>query len=99
RDLHVTGVQTCALPILPVGSPDPAPPAATTSHAAELEEVMHGTVPHPRVGPPQGVRGRHTADAEWCDTGGMREHQIRITGRPLRSEERRVGKGGRSRRA
>src|SRR5690606_39278311 len=78
RAFHVTGVQTCALPILP--------PAAS------------GASP-----PPGGCSAARTAARLTPDDGRAHDHGDlivvqQVLGFKARSEERRVGKGCRSRR-
>src|SRR5204862_2274119 len=84
RDLYVTGVQTCALPILPAFK-RPARPSGTSSSS------------HRRSGSPITASG--------CSLSGLTAMPgliRRSTSTPSmgarRSEERRVGKEGRSRR-
>src|SRR5436309_4660298 len=77
RDFHVTGVQTCDLPIL-VGAPpnvEPSPPPCTLS--IRSARPVTAAIGKP---PPSALA------------------MVTISGAiPLRSEERRVGKDGRSR--
>src|SRR5688572_33353246 len=82
RDLTVTGVQTCALPILAAGADSNAFPAgkAALSAVAEL----------PAVEPPLELE---SAPASTCVPGPT---DLCVSGR-FRSEERRVGKECRSR--
>src|SRR5690606_41024116 len=83
RDFHVTGVQTCALPIWRSPSPWVASTAATTlSIALEREPLT-------RQRSPAG------AEASAVTSAWARESRLRKCRAP-RSEERRVGKEGRS---
>src|SRR5690349_21930218 len=75
RDLYVTGVQTCALPILATG-PSPAGPATGRSPA-------RWPAARRRTG------SRSATAGPWS--------RSTTSGRPRRSEERRVGKECRSR--
>src|SRR5690606_40532495 len=72
RDFHVTGVQTCALPISRTGPPS-CSPATMSSHSSAPSEARAGADASCRAGVAAGAAGR--------------------------SEERRVGKEGRSRSA
>src|SRR5690606_39721501 len=81
RDFHVTGVQTCALPISRAASPEPGD-AARGFEAA--------------------VRADGLGALEWSDAAIALRARLgllrRAIGEPWpRSEERRGGKGGRSR--
>src|SRR5690606_39566317 len=81
RDFHVTGVQTCALPIyapeaVPVWSDDERVRGWLSAHGYVLDETDGLWI------------ARHLDDR-------VRRHLER-GGRALRSEERRVGKEGRS---
>src|SRR5207302_2936820 len=86
RDFHVTGVQTCALPIFG-GRGQHRLLFVVRRHdaAAPLEERLHRREPF-------------FAEHE-LDTGGARRDLLRqiVDRRPERSEERRVGKEGGSR--
>src|SRR5690606_41123403 len=83
RDFHVTGVQTCALPISPPRGPDPVPavdaPAVDKSQVL-ADELVDGAVVERRA---------LLAVVEVERLNGVRV---------LRSEERRVGKEGKYRR-
>src|SRR2546429_6959206 len=81
RDVAVTGVQTCALPILQGGT--------VADHAMLLEEGRHLGVAHGAVG--GGSSGRNGCSS--FGTGRRRRSGLGTS----RSEERRVGKEGRSR--
>src|SRR5690349_22671389 len=82
RDLYVTGVQTCALPIYPVGG-----------GRAAIDPPLPGRLVGPRSGIPRGVRARrHRGSDELPRRAGGDRAAAR-----MRSEERRVGKECRSR--
>src|SRR5690606_39742421 len=89
RDFHVTGVQTCALPISGAyGAAEHAGPALALGGARECP----GRVPagHPDAGDP---RRAAAAERAWradrgCIGGGPADRSAR------RSEERRVGREG-----
>src|SRR5207302_6230145 len=91
RDFHVTGVQTCALPISPAlpGEPQDAPARVT------LREVL-GDHPCCRGIERAAHEGRDVAEEYAPDP--HRERILGLHATPLRgrSEERRVGKEGRS---
>src|SRR5690606_40200427 len=82
RDFHVTGVQTCALPIFVAG------------HALALLAFSR-----PPLKWPIGIHEKRAEKAsgavlEWPAT---RTAALTMPASPVRSEERRVGKDGRSR--
>src|SRR5207302_3465796 len=89
RDFHVTGVQTCALPILKMSHPlirssssrraDPKIGAAEADRAGETFSPSHR---------------RHAVGTGAC---GRDNEEMRLRGGAMRSEERGVGKGGRRR--
>src|SRR5256884_4163787 len=83
RDVAVTGVQTCALPICPLAIP------AQADGDHRLEQVLPGGV---------GVAARRTAEGAFALPGLRRAVGVPAD-RPggVRSGERRVGKEGRSR--
>src|SRR5690606_40496678 len=90
RDFHVTGVQTCALPICHERYGRASPPSSPPEPRGDR------TSPPTRPGPPPGSCARWTLGRTslWDGTrdqppGGSRG--VRIL---LRSEERRVGKEG-----
>src|SRR5690606_40788753 len=87
RDFHVTGVQTCALPILLVddGSTDGTASVARTV-AREFGNLEVQTIPH----------GGKAAAVLW-GLEHARGDLILFADADLRSEERRVGKECRSR--
>src|SRR5256885_9500184 len=81
RDYKVTGVQTCALPI----SPDPTGQDATWTELGYRHPLADQLRAEPRTMLLVGAEGwRVIADGDWL-------------GLDARSEERRVGKEGRSR--
>src|SRR2546430_4894085 len=81
RDLTVTGVQTCALPIYPIQAvPDAAPEVQVVSPAGDRELVPDGSLP---------------LEGTARDDYGVHSVQLQYAGE--RSEERRVGKECRSR--
>src|SRR5262249_59618836 len=86
RDWSVTGVQTCALPILQAGR-----------GAGRAGGVERGTR-RPRVGGEPGPGGRRRV-VRACRCRVLRSdwRRDRSPKRPYRSEERRVGKEGRAR--
>src|SRR5690606_40710171 len=80
RDFHVTGVQTCALPICPISSPtSPASPAPAPGPSALRTQQA-----------PRAAARAH--DPGMMSTA----HPPRRTSGGRRSEERRVGKEWRS---
>src|SRR3712207_9407101 len=82
RDIGVTGVQTCALPILVLGDGTDADVVALQEDPLEVAVQIF----HVRGGRVRGQRGWVAEKTEDVDTGEL-----------VRSEERRVGKEGRSR--
>src|SRR5690606_40036324 len=94
RDFHVTGVQTCALPILPLYADGKA---ARTHHRDSLHRSVGRYSFHLKVSaetidrlPVHGI----DHDLARADDSGEARAWFH-----LRSEERRVGKGGRTREA
>src|SRR5690606_40343551 len=90
RDFHVTGVQTCALPISRVGGVRPARHSPEGSHVTERILLTGaggriGTLLRPRMTRPGRVLRLH--DRRPLEPGPGVE--------VVRSEERRVGKEGR----
>src|SRR5690606_40484146 len=87
RAFHVTGVQTCALPISRRRVPTPQGDYAATIEAmAALVEAVErdlGVVASVGVGTP-GTPSRVDGLMKNCNS-------VVLNGRPLRSEERRVG--------
>src|SRR5690606_39459263 len=92
RDFHVTGVQTCALPILPnvwLGT------SVEDQHAADARIPALLQTPasvrflslEPLLGP---IEELSLAGIDWVIVGGESGPKAR----PMRSEERRVGNGG-----
>src|SRR5690606_40969539 len=82
RDFHVTGVQTCALPIF----------AGVVAEQAQLDQIVAGSRDQRRIVPPGGrVHQRGVRDP------GEVLPADRLLGERRRSEERRVGKEGRGR--
>src|SRR5690606_41176214 len=92
RDFHVTGVQTCALPISLVDEDR----AAETAFAGESTVLSPETFPGARVAEVWGWD-----PAAWLGAKGHRNFdrltKFLIAAAKLRSEERRVGKGCRCR--
>src|SRR5690606_41181550 len=80
RDFHVTGVQTCALPILPRGDVGRGTCCALWAAVSDALLARHA-----------GARREQTA----CLAKSFAVRRSPCAGK--RSEERRVGKGGRSR--
>src|SRR5690606_41102388 len=92
RDIYVTGVQTCALPIFEYKSLEPA---LTADEGAERESYVLPPV-HISRGDVQGElnKGPHRHHGRlYC--GG--QEQFYLEGQVARSEERRVGKEWRTR--
>src|SRR5699024_11656504 len=90
RDRNVTGVQTCALPILMPGSRLIAP-RATLAKVTAISS-SHGT----EVGV-AALRHHQPSRARTMLTIGPTMEMTKLVVAALRSEERRVGKGGRDR--
>src|SRR5205085_4747256 len=88
RDLTVTGVQTCALPISAVwlALADPFPDRASASHTADNAR---------RIARFAQLAARASGDTIQR-ASGRRKARVAVAGRG-RSEERRVGKEGRCR--
>src|SRR5690625_5729019 len=80
---HVTGVQTCALPILSASASSTSCPAPASSAATLIATVVRPGAP---VGPQTA-----TSDPTCCWVSAGPAASV-LTGR---SEERRVGQGGR----
>src|SRR5690606_40798115 len=89
RDFHVTGVQTCALPILLLTAPD----------GRLLVTVGHRVVPLAHVSGPEAVGLPEDPGFRLDVTVDENGNVVRIgdARRLERSEERRVGEGGRVR--
>src|SRR5690606_41127857 len=92
RDFHVTGVQTCALPICTVGVIAAAlmasiPIEAMQTHYASCDSLLGTTVALLLLAGCALTRRRTTPRAALCGA---------CVGLAFRSEERRVGKGRRS---
>src|SRR5690606_39688100 len=94
RDFHVTGVQTCALPIC-------IEPITMREAEALADPRIAPSIR--RVAPQYSIFGQIVAGSETIGTSisgvGPEFQDIRAWGPEPRSEERRVGKGCRSRRA
>src|SRR5690606_39434997 len=88
RDFHVTGVQTCALPI----SREPCARSAGRSASALYSRNCSGSSARQ---PPLRFRRRRVGRS----SGGARAAASIASSEQQRSEERRVGKEGRSRRS
>src|SRR5690606_40649896 len=88
RDFHVTGVQTCALPIF-VMTAQPT----LTSENWPIATCMHGFAPVSA----DGTR-MHDAEPEVWDDVFRQVQRLGFTAIEIRSEERRVGKEGELRR-
>src|SRR5690606_39465318 len=93
RDFHVTGVQTCALPIsaIPTGAQETATPAETQSEGPRAIRSAAPSTPATSECAPAKRRTIQRAPAAIRCTSGRSEPPR------ARSEERRVGKGGRHR--
>src|SRR5690606_40395381 len=94
RDFHVTGVQTCALPIFSIGFMerqnrrlDDGTIERVTAHLVEVSSVIAGA--YGRAAVVTAVRAESDPSCT-CGAASRAEQ---------RSEERRVGKEGRARRA
>src|SRR5690625_7697249 len=85
RDGHVTGVQTCALPI--------SPPSPTSSPLAITDTQRRS---HPRQPSSHSRRVSYAGSVTSSRCQRARRHSS-LPGAPSRSEERRVGKECRSR--
>src|SRR5690606_40527630 len=84
RDFHVTGVQTCALPISLPGSPSPGPPRQLTG------QIRRGS----------STSSTQFLLPAWISTPTTRVRlRLTMVSMRPRSEERRVGKECRSRRS
>src|SRR5690606_40711692 len=94
RDFHVTGVQTCALPISTGDVPGPRPPDPG---------VWVPAPPAARPGPGRGRARGGVVTVRWNPGRPRRCPEcntiVHTAGPVTRSEERRVGKEWRSRRA
>src|SRR5262249_57306156 len=90
RDWSVTGVQTCALPILEYFGADDEADLVSARADQSLQQVFrHGARP---------LHVTQHAGADWQQLLGKRQRlQTCATTRGRRSEERRVGKEWRSR--
>src|SRR5690606_40707203 len=91
RDVHVTGVQTCALPISP---PIPAGVALTTRSAELASSIVPTRATRARAAAAAAVSGVRLTIA--MSATPLRPRASTID--RARSAERRVGKDGRSRR-
>src|SRR5690606_39954309 len=90
RDFHVTGVQTCALPICPLGNcPDPGLPVFAEEFHVAVETRSPRSVPDP------GPAGQHIP----LETRTKIVDLVADNDPDIRSEERRVGKECRERRS
>src|SRR5205823_12143419 len=97
RDKLVTGVQTCALPIL---RQIPSLGPIRSALAVALIQTPHRFRTKRQLWAYSGLALETRTSAEYCYVqGGLRrsKKQISIRGLNQRSEERRVGKEGRSR--
>src|SRR5690606_40679000 len=93
RDFHVTGVQTCALPILGLPIEEPTISIPTPLQLNSIAAGDYVTATH--YGSYDRLPETYFGINEW-----MRKNKVIVTGMPIRSEERRVGKewrGGRRR--
>src|SRR2546430_16527370 len=99
RDLTVTGVQTCALPISPGSKTEPLQTPLTRNDPMRAWASGHSTTAVAR--PPTRLRCSpskfHRSKAGPAATRASRPAPKRATPSETRSEERRVGKEGRSR--
>src|SRR5690606_40079742 len=92
RDFHVTGVQTCALPILIFAD------AGANMYPVDSSISGPSLVDQPLFGALNGLNIDTTADGgDLAAAGSDRYVLIAAKGAGGRSEERRVGKEGRSR--
>src|SRR5690606_39601936 len=89
RDFHVTGVQTCALPISNPDSPLLSLAQKEFEHASNLANAS--PLPDQALVYVYAIRGEKTPPEVW------ERFQNKLTERRARSEERRVGKECRSR--
>src|SRR5207253_7058957 len=97
RDGHVTGVQTCALPILPRGArvADALARAGGATRKAQLELV---NLAAPIADGEQVVFPRRgSASVTGSADPGAAAGPVHLSTATLRSEERRGGEGGRAR--
>src|SRR5690606_41076767 len=86
RDFHVTGVQTCALPIsVPLGRTS-LPPLPMPSMASRSNWRWFSSKPSHTAS----TIGCPNTSANWLQS--LREQRLKITYCAARSEERRVGK-------
>src|SRR5690606_40729759 len=92
RDFHVTGVQTCALPIYGV----PRKFTTKLKHVVELNFTFD--FHHQDSKPLIAATLKRIADTTYA-VGGVPAFTIQRHLGPARSEERRVGKEGRARRS
>src|SRR5690606_40713569 len=90
RDFHVTGVQTCALPISAKNTSPVACP-----HRSEQTQTARARR-SPRAQPPRSARPALRSPPQGSDTPSTSETFLPEADTP-RSEERRVGKESRSR--
>src|SRR5690606_40824862 len=91
RDFHVTGVQTCALPIS-----TPATISTSTPSSSCRCSASHDTRCSLTYAPCSSSSSSSSADCQLCLTySPVHVLQLLIKHTPPRSEERRVGKEGR----
>src|SRR5207302_6695068 len=88
RDFHVTGVQTCALPISSAATQSPADILACTYNKHPTRKRRHNSTIH------SSLPGRSRRWLHQILTGNALARLI--PSKPARSEERRVGKECRS---
>src|SRR5690606_40870887 len=86
RGFHVTGVQTCALPIFPINFAEIIPPTSSVSPSINFPVILIGDIRQYHWGEYFGLNHQETYNC------------VLSTG-VSRSEERRVGKGCGARRA
>src|SRR5690606_41207230 len=96
RDLHVTGVQTCALPIFVLAT---VPPIASIPSLPHALRTRGGCRPFPKGhhGPRRGWQRRTLFESSHGSVRALRS-VCEVRSPVSRSEERRVGKESSSRR-
>src|SRR5207302_6999480 len=94
RDFHVTGVQTCALPISWAGA---HAAGRVQRHVQILRDVVHHMSPDPaRLDRPCNAAEAETQFWDFLTELQRKTPRVGLSA-PSRSEERRVGKAGRYR--
>src|SRR5207244_9766081 len=94
----VTGVQTCALPILKRLASGANPAELQLGHEVSVEAsaALLSHLDSRWYAPPKKTGNETQTSLDLC-VGGLGAAYFRVAGRTFRSEERRVGKGGRCR--